>query len=314
MGWCKNHSNSHRINKDSVEIMREEVDNRSSFEETAGYTGGVRNAYFIKIGHISTWPRTTWKDYLEHPRRAHPPAELTSRDAMKDAFSSIIKIVKNSDSYADVINEYINKNMNADSSLKETHGNSNKRTYETSKNQGAEEVMTSSSSEDEAASSTLNNKDMIKSGTVPEATESLLTHIFSIPTDNIPTLERLLYEISKLLLKENSIIACDSPLAPGRMISCASLPHGKSKSTNVRRSNMLKKVIEIKLVVYFIFYLMKIFKKHIITCFPSFLVSCINRIAYALMIISVIPIPSIFLSIIFFLTSSSIIMSISIFK
>ena len=177
------------------------------------------------------------KNYLEHPRHAHLPAELTSREVMKDAFSSMIKIVKNSNSYANVISAYMNKNMNADSSLKETYGNNSKRTNETSKNQVAEEVTSSSSSEDEAASSTLNNNDA--------ATKSLLMHIFSILADNMPTLERLHYEISKHRLKENSMITYDLSLAPGRMMSYPSLPYGKSKSTNVRRSNMLKKIIKI---------------------------------------------------------------------
>ena len=44
--------------------MKEEVDDRASFDVSAGHAGGVRNAFFFtKIGHMTTWPRTTWKDY-----------------------------------------------------------------------------------------------------------------------------------------------------------------------------------------------------------------------------------------------------------
>ena len=52
-----------------------------------------------------------WKDFSEHPRRAHPPVHLVSREAMKDDFRSMISIVKNSDSYHDFMNLHINKNM-----------------------------------------------------------------------------------------------------------------------------------------------------------------------------------------------------------
>ena len=43
-----------KINKHAVELMREEADDRSSFDVTTGHVDGVRNMYFIKIGYIST--------------------------------------------------------------------------------------------------------------------------------------------------------------------------------------------------------------------------------------------------------------------
>ena len=48
MGWHKKHGNSYRINKDAVEIMREEVDDRASFDVSAGHLGGVRHMFFYK--------------------------------------------------------------------------------------------------------------------------------------------------------------------------------------------------------------------------------------------------------------------------
>ena len=78
MGWCEKHGNSCKINKDAVEAMREEVDDRDSFVVPAGHAGEVRNIFFIKIGYMKTWSRTMWKDYSEHPRRVHPHAELVS--------------------------------------------------------------------------------------------------------------------------------------------------------------------------------------------------------------------------------------------
>ena len=48
MGWHKNHGNSHIINEDPVEIMREETDDRDYFDASEGHTGGVRNIFFCK--------------------------------------------------------------------------------------------------------------------------------------------------------------------------------------------------------------------------------------------------------------------------
>ena len=39
MGWHKKHGNFHRINKDAVEIMRAEADNRSSFHASTDCAG-----------------------------------------------------------------------------------------------------------------------------------------------------------------------------------------------------------------------------------------------------------------------------------
>ena len=52
------------------------------------------------------------------------------------------------------------------------------------------------------------------------------------------------YEISKHLLKESSTSTYDSPLALGRMTFYAALSHGKSRSTNMRWCDVIKKVIE----------------------------------------------------------------------
>ena len=54
MGWHKKHGNSYRINKDAVEIMRDEVDGHASFDAPVVHVGGVRNMCFIKIGHTTT--------------------------------------------------------------------------------------------------------------------------------------------------------------------------------------------------------------------------------------------------------------------
>ena len=43
MGWHKKHSNSCRMNKDAVEIVREEAYDHASFDVSVGYAGGVRN-------------------------------------------------------------------------------------------------------------------------------------------------------------------------------------------------------------------------------------------------------------------------------
>lgn len=69
-------------------------------------------------------------------------------------------------------------------------------------------------------------------------------HSFSIPGDNAHTLERSHYEILKHLLKINSPITRISPIAPGRTICYAASLHEKSRSTNARRCNAIKKVIE----------------------------------------------------------------------
>lgn len=39
------------------------------------------------------------KDYSNNPRRAHPPAELVSREVIKDAFRIMISITRKSDSF-----------------------------------------------------------------------------------------------------------------------------------------------------------------------------------------------------------------------
>ena len=62
MVWCKKHGNSYSINKDAVEIMREKLDDRDSFDASACDVGGVRNVCFIKNGNMTTWERTMCKD------------------------------------------------------------------------------------------------------------------------------------------------------------------------------------------------------------------------------------------------------------
>ena len=68
--------------------------------------------------------------------------------------------------------------------------------------------------------------------------------VFNVPVDNVHALERLNYEISKYLLKENSAITYDSPLSQGRTTCYAASPHRKSRSANVRRCDVIKKVVE----------------------------------------------------------------------
>ena len=45
MGWHKKHGNHCTINKVAVETIREEVDNRSSFDASEGHVGGIRNIF-----------------------------------------------------------------------------------------------------------------------------------------------------------------------------------------------------------------------------------------------------------------------------
>ena len=64
-----------------------------------------------------------------------------------------------------------------------------------------EEALSSSSTEDESENRIINNSDVVKNGTVPEATTSPLMRNFNIPGENVRTLERLHCDISKHLLK-----------------------------------------------------------------------------------------------------------------
>lgn len=48
MGWHEAHSDYHRINKDAIEIMREEADDRAFFDVPAHQLGAVRNEIFVR--------------------------------------------------------------------------------------------------------------------------------------------------------------------------------------------------------------------------------------------------------------------------
>ena len=43
-------------------MMREEVDDRASFSAYGCHEGGVKISRFIKIGQMTAWPRTLWKE------------------------------------------------------------------------------------------------------------------------------------------------------------------------------------------------------------------------------------------------------------
>ena len=104
-------------------------------------------------------------------------------------------------------------------------------------------MSSSSSEEDENEERPVTNNELIMSGNIPEAKLSPFMHIFKIPEDNLVTLQRLHYEISKKLLTNDSTITYDSPFAHGRKVTYALIPQETSRSTNLHRSNMINNMI-----------------------------------------------------------------------
>ena len=70
-------------------------------------------------------------------------------------------------------------------------------------------------------------------------------NMFGIPHDNIKTIERLHFELFKMIQKNrnNPIITYNHPLNPERSLSYASLPQGSSKISNFRRAKVINEII-----------------------------------------------------------------------
>jgi len=52
------------------------------------------NFIFIKIGNASLSPKMISDDCLKHPRRAHPPTKIASREIIRSASNEITSIIK----------------------------------------------------------------------------------------------------------------------------------------------------------------------------------------------------------------------------
>ena len=236
-GCYKKHGNVLHQRWQGWEDLRELVNIRSNFERTQVSLGPYGLQTLILLGYCTLDPRAMWQDFYSKKRRFYPPLHLVSREQASITRNQIIEIVKNSDDFTVMMQMYLSTHYN------DTVGISKRKlVVKQGKEETNEEIATSIQESDEAEK-VLSAKQRYKLGTVPTIAESPLMNIFKVPSNNSEALQRLHYEISNILMKEN-VIEYPHPIRPSVNMRFANMPSGNSKATNYRRAKVINTLID----------------------------------------------------------------------
>ena len=201
-----------------------------------GYPGNIDgrgSRVYIRLGTTHLTPYPIWKNYKKYPRRTHPPLNLAYQGVTKAAVTEMIFLIKKSTEYNRMIQIY----------LKCYYEQQIKPRKDTSKLE-TEKMLVSSSDDEKFINEPEITIKLYSTGIIANAEKNPLMNIFKVPYDNQATLKNLHYELSTLLFKNKSSISHAHSMQPNISINFALIPQGLSRSSNYRRTNIIKRIID----------------------------------------------------------------------
>ena len=229
-GCLKRKRNMLTICKEGFEHIKNGVTVRAAVELSKITFGGFRNLCFLKLGIIHVSPDVIWKRFLENPRRIHPPLSLLTRESTVRVRNEMVDIVKESSELHSGIQLYLSFHFPG---------------YQQRKKTVVQESSSESEGETEEPAQPMTSMEMYKSGSRANSKTSPLMNMFRIPEDNTNTLQRLHYEITKLLIdSKTNKIQYPHPLHPEQNIDLFSVPQGTSRTSQHLRSKIITDIID----------------------------------------------------------------------
>ena len=199
-----------RMNNDWYEKLKDKVLVRNSIELSTVNLGGTGSTLYMKLGNINLSARNIWNMKKKNELKKHPPRILASREATKIARNNMIEVIKSSADFNNMLKLYLSLSFE-----------NKRRREEQNEVIQADDKIDSSSSEEEFKEAAIikpsNPIEAYKIGTPADSTTAPVMSLFKIPVDNTATLERLHFELTKHLQK-NNIIAYQHPLHTERKI------------------------------------------------------------------------------------------------
>ena len=233
-GCLERHGNEIiRISMKGFDSIVDRLIDKNNFEVSKIHIAGIGRHFCMKLGNTTETPKSIWAKYLKKPRRVHPPLKLASREVTSLASSSIVNAIKNSEEFSNIVQLYlkyqsaplkskgINKNATTQSELIS-------KSHKKDDNEIEEEKSLSEEDTNDNNNELLSITDIYKSGTEADIKTNPIMNLFRVPKDNMLTLYRLHYEISKVIKSPDNVISYAHPMNSSRKVNYILLPEGKS--------------------------------------------------------------------------------------
>ena len=183
--------------------------------------------------------------HKSQPRRVYPPTKIASRKVTSKTCSEIVEIIKNSPSFIDMVQMYIQHNEFGRKNAANTKSTSSNSTKEVE----IEEVSNedSSSSEEESKNNDINPpitlKDTYMQENLADENKHLLMNLFKFPSDDDNTLHRLHFELSQRLKDNDNNIEHNNHVNNSK-VTCLITPEGQSSSSQKKQFKQVMKMID----------------------------------------------------------------------